>query len=100
MAIANLAPMNLRQNPIAGNDYSNLGSLEVFIDKQEKDAETDVGVKNNVLKIELPDGNIEINFGGPQTKEKIETEFDENLALHVNPFSLSGIRIMQAYQTR
>lgn len=91
MAIANLAPMNLRQNPIAGNDYSNLGSLEVFIDKQEKDAETDVGVKNNVLKIELPDGNIEINFGGPQTKEKIETEFDENLALHVNPFSLSGI---------
>jgi len=91
MAIANLAPMNLRQNPVAGTDYSNLGALEVVIDSKGTQEGPELNNKKNVIKVDLPDGSIEVNFGAFEEPGDIETEFDENLALHLNISVLGGI---------
>ena len=91
MAIANLAPMNLRQNPVAGTDYSNLGALEVVIDSKGMQEGPELNNKKNVIKVDLPDGSIEVNFGAFEEPGDIETEFDENLALHLNISVLGGI---------
>jgi hypothetical protein len=86
-----LAPMNLRQNPVAGTDYSAMEPLDVTV-MGLGDLEPDIQPQNNIIKIELPDGSVSINLTPtPERKNPGEDDFDENIALELDPGTLGYI---------
>jgi hypothetical protein len=86
-----LAPMNLRQNPVAGTDYSAMEPLDVTV-MGLGDVEPDIQPQNNIIKIELPDGSVSINLTPtPERKNPGEDDFDENIALELDPGTLGYI---------
>ena len=84
-----LAPMNLRQNPVAGTEYPGFEPLDVTMEAAG-DLTSDLSPKNNIVKVEFPDGSVSINLApSPRRDEGEEEEFDENLAMLV-PSSFLG----------
>jgi len=83
-----LAPMNMRQNPVAGN-YPDMESVDIDLDAGE-DTEATIDPKSGFIKIELPDGSVTISMGGvvPGTKSD---DFEANLALEIESSALGGI---------
>jgi len=83
--------MNLRQNPVAGTEYQNLGSMDVDV-AGEGDVNPQIDPKNNILKIELPDGSVSINLM-PNVRHGAgeNEEFYENLAMSLDPSYLGQI---------
>jgi hypothetical protein len=83
-----LAPLNMRQNPVAGTDYSNLPPVQVQVALDGKsDKEQN---KNNILRVELPDGSVSINFNAPASSVESD-DFNENLALKISGDVLAGL---------
>jgi len=83
-----LAPMNMRQNPVAGN-YPDMESVDIDLDAGE-DTEATIDPKSGFIKIELPDGSVTISMGGvvPGTKSD---DFEANLALEIESSALGSI---------
>lgn len=84
-----LAPMNMRQNPVPGADYSDLGSIDIMM-SAKGDAEPEINPANGVVKIELPDGSVTISLGGARTKREQEL-FTDNLAMDLDSSVLGQI---------
>lgn len=84
-----LAPMNMRQNPVPGADYSDLGSIDVLL-SAKGDAEPEINPANGIVKIELPDGSVTISLGGARTKREQEL-FTDNLAMDLDSSTLGQI---------
>ena len=83
-----LAPLSMRQNPVAGYDYSELEPKTVTVQDKEPEFDKDQAF----IKIENDDGSVIINIGTPKsTTEKKDEDFHENLAMHVDSSTLSGI---------
>ena len=56
------------------------------------DLEPDIQPQNNIIKIELPDGSVSINLTPtPERKNPGEDDFDENIALELDPGTLGYI---------
>lgn len=83
-----LAPMNMRQNPVPGTDYSNLSDIQIEVDLEGK--KTEEQNKNNIIRVELPDGSVSINFN-PAANDREDSDFDENLAKHLAGDALASI---------
>lgn len=84
-----LAPMNMRQNPIPGTDYSDLGSIDVVLNGKGE-LEPELNPKTGFVKVELPDGSVTISLGGARTKREQE-EFTDNIAMDLDASTLGQI---------
>ena len=83
-----LAPLNLRQNPVAGYDYSNLEPKTVTVE----DEMPDIDKEKTFIKIENEDGSVVINIGSPKSStEKQDEEFHSNLAMDMDSSVLGQI---------
>lgn len=85
--MANIAPMNLRQTPVAGMPNAAPAQVDMSqpVDTKPKD-------QGQVIQIDLTDGGVQVNFGGlPQQVSEDAEDHDENLALHVGAGVLGGI---------
>lgn len=83
-----LAPMNLRQNPVAGTEYPGLDALDVAVPNKIDNNSN----KNNILKIELPDGSVSINLSpGIQPRTNEDDDFYANLAMEIDQSVLGAI---------
>lgn len=86
-----LAPMNMRQNPVPGTDYSAMEPVSVQVQGEGEDG-PDIKPQNNIVKIELPDGSISINLmPSAQPKKPTDNDFDENLALSLDSGTLGSV---------
>lgn len=83
-----LAPLNMRQNPVPGTDYSDLSSVQIEVDLDGKQSQEQN--KNNIVRVELPDGSVSINFA-PAANDQEEGDFDDNLALSLSPDILASV---------
>ena len=84
-----LAPMNMRQVPVQGVDYSNLGDLDVEVQSDTND-DIKVDPKSGYVKIEYPDGSVTISMGGATPSDK-ETDFHSNIAIDLDSSTLGMI---------
>jgi hypothetical protein len=83
-----LAPLNLRQNPVAGTSYPDLEPMDVQVggDEQKEPA------NSNIIKIEHEDGSISINLGGTlPVGTNSEQDFNANIAMEVDSGYLGGL---------
>jgi len=89
------APLSLRQNPIAGDDYTQYDAKEITLgDLGSTNPEKKKTSGNGkIIKIENDDGSVTISIGGPPPKEKSgdDDDFNENLALEIDSSSLASI---------
>jgi hypothetical protein len=86
-----IAPMNLRQNPLAGMDYAQQDPLTIDLATNDQDNSTSVDPDTGVVKIEFPDGSVTINLGGGQKKPKEDQKFEDNIALELDSGTLGQI---------
>lgn len=86
-----LAPMNLRQVPVLGNETPEFDAVDLDMEAQG-DVEATVNPKSPYVKVELPDGSVTISLGGPQFNQDEDSEdFHENLALKISQETLGSI---------
>lgn len=89
------APLSLRQNPIAGEDYTNFNPKEVTLgDLGSLDSQQNQPSNSNVIKIENDDGSVTISIGGPPQKDKTpkdDDDFNANLAMEIDSSALGAI---------
>jgi len=78
----------MRQNPVPGTDYSDLSSVQIEVDLDGKQSEEQN--KNNIVRVELPDGSVSINFA-PAANDQEGGDFDDNLALNLAPDVLASV---------
>jgi len=85
--MANVAPMNLRQQPTLGMPQQAPEQVDLTPPEQKP-----ANPGDQVIQIDLTDGGVQINFGGvtPQVSEEAE-DHDANLALHCEAATLTGI---------
>lgn len=84
--MANVAPMNLRQIPIAGMPQQE--PTQVDLTPPEQKAKPG----DQVVQIDLTDGGVQINFGGnPSVVSEDSKDHDANLAEHVETGSLNAV---------
>lgn len=82
-----LAPLNLRQNPVAGTSYPDLEPIDVQVGGEEKEP-----ANSNIIKIEHEDGSISINLGGTlPVGTNSEQDFNANIAMEIDSGYLGSL---------
>ena len=82
-----LAPLNLRQNPVAGTSYPDLEPIDVQVGGEEKEP-----ANSNIFKIEHEDGSISINLGGTlPVGTNSEQDFNANIAMEIDSGYLGSL---------
>jgi len=88
------APLSLRQNPLAGEDYTKYDPKEVTLgDLGTTNSEKKQRPSGKVIKIENDDGSVTISIGGPEIADKSgdDDDFNENLARKIDSSALGAI---------
>lgn len=84
--MANVAPMNLRQQPTLGMPQQAPAQVDLTPPEQKPSS------GDQVVQIDLTDGGVQVNFGGiaPEVSEDSK-DHDANLAMHVEAGTLGGV---------